>query len=88
MSKFTDVIPLLGVQYVVCTDIHKTGRKFEIVGRNSKRNEKRHFLWRASTRDECEKWVNDIEQHRKTLLAKTLLLARNPDVSFNNEQQL
>ena len=82
LSKFSNVIPLSTVQYVVQTDIHKTGRKFQIVGRDSRTNEKRHFEWRANTRQECEKWVNDIDQHRKTLLAKRQLLARNPDASF------
>ena len=83
MSKFANVVPLATVQYVVQTDIHKTVRKFQIVGRDSKTNEKRHFEWRADTRESCEKWVHDIEQYRKTLLAKRQLLARNPDVSFN-----
>ena len=50
---------------------------------DSKTNEKRHFEWRTETREECEKWVEKLEQHRKTLLAKRQFLARNPDAVFN-----
>lgn len=69
-QKFRNAIPLLVVLYIVATDPGKTGRKFEIVARDPRTGDRRHYQWRAATREECDKWVNGLNAHKKLLAAE------------------
>lgn len=77
-KKFLNAIPLHVVQYFQQTDDNKTGgRRFEIVARDPRTGDRRHYHWRAATREDCKRWVTGLEQHQKVLRAKLTWLASN-----------
>lgn len=76
-EQFRNAIPLLVVQYIVATDHSRSGRKFEIVARDPRTGDRRHYQWRASSREECEKWVSGLNEHKKLLAARLQFLAMN-----------
>ena len=76
-QQFRNAIPLLVVQYIVATDHSRSGRKFEIVARDPRTGDRRHYQWRAATREECEKWVSGLNEHKKLLAARLQFLAMN-----------
>jgi len=75
-KKFLNAIPLLVVQYIVATDHSRSGRKFEIVARDPRTGDRRHYQWKAATREECDKWVRGLTQHKKLLAARLQFLSQ------------
>jgi len=80
-KKFLNAIPLLVVQYIVATDHSRSGRKFEIVARDPRTGDRRHYQWRASNREECDKWVHGLNAHKKLLAARLQFLANTGQTS-------
>ncbi len=82
-KKFLNAIPLLVVQYIVGTDHSRSGRKFEIVARDPRTGDRRHYQWKAATREECDKWVNGLNEHKKLWAARLQFLANTGDHEKN-----
>eukprot|EP00484_Ammonia_sp_Unknown_P011213 CAMPEP_0197075134 /NCGR_PEP_ID=MMETSP1384-20130603/211455_1 /TAXON_ID=29189 /ORGANISM="Ammonia sp." /LENGTH=1305 /DNA_ID=CAMNT_0042513977 /DNA_START=28 /DNA_END=3946 /DNA_ORIENTATION=- len=74
-KKFLNAIPLLVVQYIVATDHSRSGTKFEIVARDPRTGDRRHYQWKAASREECDKWVHGLNTHKKLLAARLQFLA-------------
>jgi len=72
-----NIIPIIVVQYIVATDQSQTGRQFEIVARDPRSGDRRHYQWRASSREECQRWVEGLEKHKKLQNAKLKLMANS-----------
>eukprot|EP01083_Nonionella_stella_P079451 218029_1 len=79
-SKFSNVISLLVVRCV--REIKSKGgpsRRFEIKARDPRSGDLRIYQWRASTLEECESWVDGLNQHLDLLHSMMRWAALNQD---------
>ena len=66
-KQFMNIIPLLVVQSIVADSI--SNRQFKIV-QCAINGDKKHHQWETTTKEECDKWINGLNEHKTSLEAR------------------